>query len=137
MAADHFAALVDRYRDGRTDRQITSAAEIPHHWLSYYLKPSTSIKTMPEAQRISALARAIGCSIREVHTKFSLDVTGTPFDDTDDEIGANGDPQTKEMQRLWSGLDPHHRVTGIAMLRSLNTLQRRTTIETSGIREVG
>lgn len=135
MAMDHFAAVMRRYRAGRSDRQITTEAGIPHHWLSIYTKPSTSIKTMPDDGRIQALARAIGCPYGELRAAFRDDVTGAS---ANAETVPETDPQTKEMLRLWSGLDTHHRGTNIAVLRSLATLQRRTTaIDARDNREVG
>lgn len=135
MALDHFTALVRRYRNGRSNQEITDRAGIPAHWLSIYTKPSTSISTMPTDDRIAHLARAIGAPAREVRTAFAADVTGASVNA---KTIPETDPQTKEMLRLWSGLDTHHRGTNLALLRSLATLQRRTTaIDAHHDREVG
>lgn len=133
MAATHFAALVQRYRHGRSDRQMAIAADIPMHWLQTPLKPSTSLKTMPSDVRITGLARAIGATDREVRAAFAADVTGTPMDA---EIIPGDDPLTDQMLRVWSGLDVPYRVMMLGFAKSTATLQRKLDSDDE-MREVG
>jgi hypothetical protein len=141
MAAPHFAALVDQYRNGRSDRRIAADGGLNLNWLTYPLRPGTIIRVMPDDARIALLARAIGASAAEVRTAFEQDVHGeTPYATLRGQEGQEQDPQMQQLVRLAGGLDTHHRGTLVAMARSLATLQRRTTtpaIETHDTREVG
>ena len=133
MAANHFAALVDRYRNGRSDRRIAADGNINLNWLAYPLRPGTTLRVMPDEARIGLLAAAIGAPIREVREAFENDVYGeVPYDAAK---GGDDDPQLARIMRLAYGLDAHHRVTLEAMAKSLATLQRRTA--TISEREVG
>lgn len=136
MAYDHFAALVRDYRNGRSDRRIIQDSNIPPHWLSYYLRPGTTVSAMPDNNRIVALAKALRAPVDEVRHAFEQDLEGvSPYAAL---RGHDDDPQMQELLRLAEGLDTHHRGTLVSMARSLRTLQRRTTaIETRDIREVG
>lgn len=134
MAADHVVAVVDRYRRGRSDRQMASEAGIPLHWLQYPLKPSTRIKIMPEEQRLRALARATGAPVEELRAAYTKDVRHV---EPDPELVPDRDPLTVQAHRLFAGLDVPYRVTAVSMLKSLATLQRKDTTIDSDVREVG
>lgn len=133
MAADHFATVVNKYREGRKDAQIVREADIPSDWLTRPLKPSTRLRTMPDEGRIAALARAIGAPVEEVRAAFAADVSGTPIGATPID---HDDPQTRDLLRLWARLDSHHRGFLLSVTRSTATMQRKLHSGNDEIREV-
>lgn len=118
MAYDHFAALVNSVRGDRSVRQIAENAGIPHHWLSYPLKPGTRPVSKPDAERIAALARALGVDVREVDDAFALDIGGRVE-------APPPDPQTLELLRTWGKLGADYRTSLLQMAQALTHLQRK------------
>lgn len=111
---------------------------MPLHLWQWPLKPSTSVRTMPEEGRLRQYAEAIGAPLEEARAAFAADIPDVPHIPVRPAEDADDDPMTAQMQRLWGGLDSHHRATMVSMAKSLATLQRRTTaIEGNSMREVG
>lgn len=113
MTCHHFNALVERQSKGRSARQIARDAEIPVHWIAYYLRPDTVLGRMPIDERIDGIGRALGVSSAEVREVFRHD------------LGAEPQPALeRELAVLWEGMSAPYRRSLMQMARSLSHLER-------------
>lgn len=122
MAAENFLALVERVRGSRSVISIAESAGLPLHHIQYYLRPSTTIRQMPNDGRMLSLARALEVPVAEVRDAFARDVGGVVEDLPDD-------AQTRELLRVWEALPVPFRRTLLQMARSLAHLERRIVAE--------
>lgn len=85
MPAEHLRALVREIHPNVSVRALEAAAGVPEGRLSYYLKPSTTVRTI-DPEVVKEITRILGCDVIDVVEAFASDV-GLPWGPDQSYIG--------------------------------------------------
>lgn len=112
MPAEHLRALIVECRPGVSIRQLEALAGLAEGAISFYLRKTTIIDSIPKTARCKEIETALGCGLDRVVEAFAADA-GLPWGPSLD------DPEERQLMHNYRRLPIEHRHALGLMAQSL------------------